>query len=174
MPPATVAKIVKNARKTSPATQWRSEGSSSGTAPVARSMAAHFVFVYGIFVRGLQSGPADWGTLEGLIEVFQPLWPALLALAVSHGVSFGFNFIRRREYVDESIQTLMLAPYNRIVVMHVTILLGGAFVLLLETPLPALVLLVLLKTAVDARFHGREHVKAQLSPQRAAPARPSP
>jgi hypothetical protein len=137
-------------------------------------MAVHFVFVYGIFVRGLQSGPADWGTLEGIAELFQPLLPVLLALAVSHGVSFGMNFIRRREYVGESMQTLMIAPYNRIIIMHVTLIVGGGLVLMLETPLPALALLVLLKTALDARFHRREHLKAQLSPQREAPATPSP
>ena len=138
-------------------------------------MAGHFIFVYLVFVRGMQSGPPDLGALDGLIEVFQPLWPALLALAVSHGISFAVNFIGRREYSGETIQTLMLAPYRRIIVMHLTIIFGGGLVMLLETPAPALALLVLLKTAVDLRSHRREHAAtAKLSPQRAAPATRSP
>ena len=124
-------------------------------------MAAHFVFVYGIFVRGLQSGPADWGAPEALVAVFQPLWPALLALTVSHGVSFVVNFIGRGERAGETIETLMIGPYKRIIVMHFTVIVGGVLVMLLATPLPALVLLVLLKTAVDLHFHRREHAGKQ-------------
>jgi hypothetical protein len=55
----------------------------------------------------------------------------------------------------------MIGPYKRIVVMHFTILVGGALVMLLDTPLPALVLLVLLKTAVDSHLHRREHARKQ-------------
>jgi hypothetical protein len=59
----------------------------------------------------------------------------------------------------------MMAPYRRIIVMHLTIIFGGWLVLLLETPAPALALLVALKTVVDLRAHRREHAK---------PATPSP
>ena len=64
-------------------------------------MAAHFVLVYGFFVRGFDSSPADMGALEGLREIFEPVWPALVALAVSHGISFFVNFLGRREYVGK-------------------------------------------------------------------------
>jgi len=120
-------------------------------------MAAHFVFVYGFFIRGFASGPLDFGPLEGLIDIFAPISPALAALAVSHGVSFALNFIGRKEYAGETIQSLMTAPYKRIVIMHLTIIFGGALVLALDTPAPALALLVLIKTAVDLRAHRREH-----------------
>jgi len=78
---------------------------------------------------------------------------------VSHGVSFAVNFIGRREYAGETIAALMTAPYRRIVVMHLTIIFGGGLVMLLGTPLAALVLLVVLKTVVDLRAHRKAHVK---------------
>jgi len=123
-------------------------------------MAAHFVFLYGFFLRGFASGPADFGALEGLVEVFAPLWPALAALFVSHGISFALNYVRRREYESETTATLMMAPYRRIIVMHVTLILGGGLVMVLDTPAPALALLVVLKILTDLRAHRREHRKS--------------
>ena len=122
-------------------------------------MAAHFALLWGFFIRGL--GPADLGALEDLVEIFAPLWLALLALFISHGVSFAVNFIGRREYAGETIGTLMIAPYKRIFVMHLTIIFGGGLVMLLGTPLPALALLVVLKMLVDLRGHRREHAGAK-------------
>jgi hypothetical protein len=86
-----------------------------------------------------------------------PLWPALAALFVSHGVSFAVNFIARREYVGETLTGLMSAPYKRIIVMQLTIIFGGWILLAVKSPTPALVLLILLKLAVDVHAHKREH-----------------
>jgi hypothetical protein len=51
----------------------------------------------------------------------------------------------------------MKEPYRRIVVMHITIIFGGWFILALGAPAWALVLLVGLKTGVDLAAHRREH-----------------
>ena len=82
-----------------------------------------------------------------------PLWPALLALFVSHGISFALNFLGRREYQHMTVQKLMAAPYGRIVMMQFTLIFGGWVVMLLNNPLPALVLLIVLKVAADLRAH---------------------
>lgn len=118
-------------------------------------MAAHFAFIYGLFIhRG--GGLPDTGALEELSGIFGPLWPALAALVVSHGISFVFNFLRDREYEGSSTSQLMAVPYQRIFVMHITVLLGGWIVLALGTPAPALVVLIAMKTGVDLRAHRRE------------------
>lgn len=122
-------------------------------------MAIHFMFVYGFFIHGGGSLAAEPGALEGLLDIFGPLWPALAALFVSHGVSFFVNFISRREHVGTTLTDLMTAPYKRIMIMHVTIIFGGFVVMLLDTPAPALALLVMLKTVVDFRAHLGEHRK---------------
>jgi hypothetical protein len=52
---------------------------------------------------------------------------------------------------------LTAAPYKRIIVMHLTVIIGGWIVLALGTPAPALIVLIALKLFVDARTHRREH-----------------
>jgi len=116
-------------------------------------MAIHFLFIYEMFVRGINAQSPDPGAVEALTHLFTPLWPALLALFLSHGVSFALNFLIRREYQRTTVSRLMAAPYGRIVVMQFTLIFGGWVVMLLKNPLPALVLLIVLKVAADLRAH---------------------
>ena len=56
------------------------------------------------------------------------------------------------------VMTQMFAPYARIVLMHLTLIAGGlALMFLGATQWPLLLLLIVGKTAVDVRAHGREH-----------------
>ncbi|MBI3053556.1 MAG: hypothetical protein HYY77_05850, partial [Betaproteobacteria bacterium] len=123
-------------------------------------MAVHFMFVYGLFLDGFTGGGPEPGVQAALTGLFMPLWPALAALFASHGVSFAVNFLGQREYAGATVQNLMAAPYKRIIVMHLTIIFGGALAMLLKTPAPALALLILLKIAADLRAHTREHAAA--------------
>lgn len=84
------------------------------------------------------------------------IWP-LLALLVSHGVSFVQNFILRGEYKTERLDKLMARPYLRIVLLHIVIIIGGIFVMLFGSPVPLLLMLVAFKLAVDLYFHNRFH-----------------
>lgn len=117
----------------------------------------HGVFVFVLFGRGTLPtqgfpGPEQfWQVLEG-----QHLYWAALALAASHGVSFGLNYLRSGEYRRARLDTLMQAPYGRVVVLHVAILGGGFLILSLGSPLGGLVLLIVLKIALDVRAHLRE------------------
>lgn len=125
-------------------------------------MAGHFFFIYALFIRGVEAdgtvaAGADAGVLETLSDVFGPLYLALLALFLSHGISFFTNFLRRREYAGRDPSEQMKEPYKRIVVMHISIIFGGWFILALGTPAWALVLLVVLKTGVDLAAHRKEH-----------------
>jgi hypothetical protein len=120
-------------------------------------MAGHFLFIYYLFVRGIQATGPEAGPLAALSDLFVPLWPALLALFVSHGISFAVNFLGQREYRGRKAADQMSEPYKRIIVMHLTIIFGGWLIMLLRSPVPALILLIALKTIVDLRAHRREH-----------------
>ena len=125
-------------------------------------MAGHFLFIYEIFVRASYARGTAPGAVEALSQLFTPLWPAFLALFASHGISFALNFLGRGEYQRTTVSKLMAAPYGRIVLMHVTLIFGGWVVMLLNNPLPALVLLIVLKVAADLRAHyGERGVKKQ-------------
>jgi Family of unknown function (DUF6498) len=120
-------------------------------------MAGHFLLIYELFVRGaFATGPAP-AARKALYALFTPLWPSLAALFISHGVSFVDNFLGRREYVGATMKALMMAPYSRIIVMQLALIFGGWIILLLKSPVPALALLILFKTALDFTAHRKEH-----------------
>jgi hypothetical protein len=89
----------------------------------------------------------------------QKLVWAGLGLFVSHGISFVHNYLVGGEFRRAGVQSLMTQPYGRIVVLHVTILLGGFLMMALKSPALGLVLLVVLKILLDLRAHLAERVK---------------
>lgn len=143
--------------------------------PIALFFLVHYgVFwvVHGIFVFLLPTftgvgGFTDFRTLpDGSLQFFDPSvaepdWSAVawgaVGLAISHGVSFVLNFLGRGEYRKISPTAQMGRPYARVVVLHMAIL-GGAFLSLeIGSPIGALIVLVVLKTAIDVALHRREH-----------------
>ena len=118
-------------------------------------MAVHFLFVYGIFVEGMQDGGFG-GDLRAVAGLFVGLWPALLALFLSHGYSFFANFLGRKEYLGRSVKDQMTEPYTRIVFMHLVLIFGGFLTLLLGGPAPVLLLVIGAKIWFDLRAHFKQ------------------
>ena len=141
--------------------------------------AGHGFFILAMFGARETFGLGDAGfspfgafiMLERLLES-QPgyLW-GLGAMVLSHGFSFLVNFIGRGEFRHVDAGMLMHAPYPRIVVLHVTIILGGIITQALGQPLYAFVLLVLIKITIDALEHLRER-KRQSGPPQIPPVAP--
>lgn len=135
--------------------------------------AVHGFFLIHFFKIGGGSSPLDnsndwWGPLifiQLLYSVFAKIWAsrppemiwAVIGLAISHGVSFVENYILGQEYKTSSLKKLMHRPYQRIFVMHIAILAGGIFVMKLDSPLPLLIALVLLKIFFDLHLHKKSH-----------------
>lgn len=89
-----------------------------------------------------------------------PEWLATFAaLVISHGISFAMNFLYGPEREQMGIKQLMGAPYGRIVVLHVAIILGGFAVMALGQPVFMLMVLILLKLGMDVALHLRQHRK---------------
>jgi len=119
-----------------------------------------FWVVHGLFVLTLPlfaltgtDGEPDFGTtLNPLAIVF-----VLVCLFISHGVSYVFNYIGRGEYLRTTAAAQMFAPYGRLVVMHVTVIIGAMAISVTGAPAAAIVVLVLLKIALDLELHLAEH-----------------
>ena len=92
------------------------------------------------------------------------------ALFLSHGASFFLNYLGKREYLTTSPIRQMFAPYGRVVVLHLTILIGAFAVAILGAPIGALVVLVVLKTAFDLRLHLRQHAPNPVVAEGVTPA----
>jgi len=128
--------------------------------PLSLFFAVHFggfMFVHGMFLTMMFLGPTgDMGAGSLLAMVEGVRWE-LLALVASHGVSFVVYWIIGNEAEGKSLPKQMLAPYRRIIVMHLSILFGGFAVSILGQPGWMLGLFVVLKIAADLRAHRREH-----------------
>jgi len=82
---------------------------------------------------------------------------ALGAICLSHLISYFYNFVGQQEYARATGRQLMAAPYKRVIALHITILVGGLIVQALDSPLPALLVLLGIKTAIDLLAHLKEH-----------------
>ena len=125
-------------------------------------------FKIGTGASPLASGGTWWGPfvfLQLLYSVIARFWAsgppelvwAVAGLFISHGVSFVENYIIGGEYRTSSLNKLMYQPYQRIVIMHVAILAGGIFIMKLNSPMPLMIILVILKIAFDIHLHNKSH-----------------
>jgi Family of unknown function (DUF6498) len=115
-------------------------------------MRVHLIFLLWLF------GPPHRGQLPA--EIVTPLllktWPSAVAFLVSHGVSFLVNFLGNHEYERTSVIAEHGAVWNRVVLMHMTIIFGGFVVMAANAPVGGLVMLGLLKIIADVRGHVRQ------------------
>jgi hypothetical protein len=124
-----------------------------------------FMFVHLSFLGSFSSmaGGDLGGPFGGFDALAEQGWQFHLAAAsffVSHGVSYFVNFLGKREYEGKTVAKQMQEPYARIVVMHVTIVLGGFAIVALRAGVITLAILVVLKTGLDFHLHKRERAKA--------------
>jgi len=131
-------------------------------------MAVHFLFIYTLFVEGPQASSSSGGDLQQVSLMFVMLWPALLALFVSHGYSFLSNFIGQHEFQARDSKEQMAEPYKRIVFMHLVLIFGGGLSLVMGNSTPVLLVVIAVKIWVDVKAHIKEHaveaVDDQLKP----------
>ena len=124
-----------------------------------------FTYVHGIFVIALFSGGLKgthaFPSAAGFWHIVQDnqLGWAILGLAISRGISFVTNYIGKGEYQRVGLQQLMSHPYGRVMVMHVAILGGGFLMKAFHSPTAGLLLLVVLKIALDLGSHIGERKK---------------
>ena len=138
-------------------------------------MAVHGFFILMIFSKsegppmGGESWPCFFVFLQMLINVAGQMYSiipsqmkiAVLALFISHGISFVYNYLLKREFVNANPGKLMSSPYSRVVVMHIAILAGGFIVMAIGSPAVLLIALVGLKTILDVKLHLHGHKKAK-------------
>ena len=124
-----------------------------------------FWLVHGVFVLTLPLFGAVGGDQELTVDI-QPgtILLAVLALAISHGLSFWWNFLHGGEYRRTAAAALMFAPYKRLVALHITIIFGAFAVMFTGAPAAAVAVLVAIKTAIDLGLHLAEH-RGELTPR---------
>jgi hypothetical protein len=133
------------------------------TAADRTSLIVFFIVFYGAFTLGhgffvlVLFGPGSTVTVQASLK-------ALPFLAVSHGISYWRNFLGQGEYLRVSFARLFMQPFRRVVVMQLTIILGGVWAQSEDSPPYALIVMVVVKTAIDLAGHLAEH-RRFLSPR---------
>lgn len=133
--------------------------------------AGHGAFIILLFgLRPKEGQVIEWVQIEGLLAglLGEPMFLLSLAgLVCSHAFSFFYNYLglcnhtSKGEIEDASLPKQMHAPYGRIMILHITIILGGGAAMAAGEPVWALMLLTVFKTIADLRAHQRSHKKAQ-------------
>ncbi len=130
-------------------------------------LAPFFVLHYGMFCYGHGSfiislfGSGTIASVNGdLLATAQAMLSsnimitAVAALTLLQLVDW-LRSIRRQGLGSEGAAVLMVSPYRRIVVLHLTILCGGFALMALDEPTVGLILLIAIKTAADV-MHWRK------------------
>ena len=125
-----------------------------------------FAAVHGAFVLALfdTTHAGFWGMLAAVKY-------ALIALFLSHGVSFVDDYLRGRQYASARLEHVMFSPYPRLVVLHVSILASAFFIHARRghsEALPLLVILVILKTVLDSKLYLSSASAQNVGPAQAA------
>ena len=137
-----------------------------------------FVAVHGVFVLSFIGEDADvFSSMDSVsrlgplvfvalmlnvIEKMIAIMPAymllpLAGLFLSHGLSFIQIHIRKGEYLVKKPKKLMMQPYKRMLVMHVALIAAGFFIIKQGSPLPLLIILIILKIGLDTYLHFKSH-----------------
>ncbi len=121
-----------------------------------------FTLVHGIFIFIIFGGFFEETEPSSVFDVFGnfadlQLWWAISALVISHTISFFTNYIGKGEYKNATLNQLMGQPYGRVVILHITIIIGGFLVALFGSPVVGLILLIALKTFIDIKTHLKQH-----------------
>lgn len=102
------------------------------------------------------AGPSFWAVAGEAVGEPGLLW-AILALLVSHVMNFRANFLPDRDRPRDGLMEFMGAPFGRIVLLHVFIIVGGVAIQNAAASIPVLAGFVVAKTAIDLWAHLREH-----------------
>jgi hypothetical protein len=136
-----------------------------------------FCFVHGTFVHALFSGQADapWPPVGALVQTLLTtpvLLVGVLLMLASHGWSFVAHALAAPAEPAPDLRGIMMRPYGRMVVLHVTILAGGFLTMSMGEPVLVLVPLIVLKIVIDLYLHRRANAPAPAPAPAVARRRP--
>ena len=111
-----------------------------------------------------QTGAGPLAFIQILVSVIISLWRArppgmewtIAVLFLSHGFSFIQNYLGKKEYNSFTAMKLLIQPYKRIFILHLTVVAGAVLIKMCGSPIALLCALVLFKICVDVFLHIKE------------------
>jgi hypothetical protein len=94
------------------------------------------------------------------ISLLQSELFAIIVIFVSHIITFYIHFIKDGEFLSTTPDKLMTHPYKRIIIMHLTIIIGAFAVFFLKSAsVGFLSVFILLKIITDLQIHFKDTMK---------------
>ena len=121
----------------------------------------HGSFIISLFGKGLPAGLGELGIPEIILPVIEGrhlLWPVLALFCYQL-----LDWVRdttTRGLGSDNIKDLMIAPYRRIMVLHITIIASGFALAALNEPMVGLFILIVLKTGFDIYHWNKDEKNA--------------
>lgn len=122
-----------------------------------------FCFAHGLFVYSLlaNNGEVVIGNPFAALRIMMTeilkaggKW-FVFAIVASHLWSFYFNYLGKGEFRRTTAPFVTMAPYSRIIVLHVAILFGAVVITAIGSQVFLLILLIIGKIALDVKLHLR-------------------
>ncbi len=117
-------------------------------------MAGHLLFI--LFFLQDPNVSGNLLSLTTPLNYLANLKLAFISFFISHGISFVTNYLYGEERKNAGVDQLMAQPYRRIVIMHITIILGFMLTARLGHPIGLIIVWIILKIIADLLSHLRE------------------
>lgn len=115
-------------------------------------MLGHAVFLFVFILK--KSGSLQ--NIDLIINELFNLNLAIFFIFISHAFLFIWNFIIKNEKENSTFFMEMTMPYRRIVVMHITIILGAFLTLIFGVNRGFLIIFIIMKIVMDVNGHIKE------------------
>jgi hypothetical protein len=110
-------------------------------------VSAHRIFL--VFLSNNEFLQTQTGYSNNSVMIF------FIATIISHSFSFLYNYIWKKEYHDRSVIEQMMMPYQRVMVLQLTIIFGGFLSIFL--PDYIIIVFVIVKIYLDIKTHISSH-----------------
>jgi len=110
-----------------------------------------FLVFIGIYLSQAENPISVWSFFNA------SLWNGLLLLLFSHGVSYYFNYILKKEYLHTTFDNLFSTPYQRVVAQQITIIVGGVVLGIVNGAFAFMAVLIIVKITLDIKAHIKSH-----------------
>jgi hypothetical protein len=128
-----------------------------------------FVSVQFFFTIGIGMSELSHYATENNLDLYLLIFPWLkgilfsgVILFLSHGLSFVVNYVFGEERNNTAPESFLFSPYPRIVIMQLTIIIGGLVSNLFNSNIAIFSIFLVLKTFFDLSAHFRERSRYSL------------
>ena len=119
----------------------------------------HLIAIMAIFMPRFSQSLNSQNTPLNLLNILTGLWLPILGMFISYSIYFYQHYLGDGIYQRVTLSYLMGEPYQRIIPLHLGLILAGFFIMAVGSPIAVILLLVALKTGAEVVAYRRSAAK---------------